>query len=295
MITTVAGNGDSWTIGYGILGEYGGDGGPATAAELNLPSDIAVDAAGDLFIADTSNMVIREVNHATGVITTVAGNGSQYLGYTGGDGGPATAATAGDTLRRRGGCRGGPLRFREPQRRPWYSPRGRERGDYGVGRRRHDLGDRSINPSVYGQPVTFTATVTATQPGAGTPTGTVTFIDDGTLLGSGILDANGNATFSTDTVPADTHTITAFYAGDAEFTASIGSVAQTVNQDTTTTVVSASANPAVYGQPVTFTATVAAATQPGYRHADRDCDLPRRRHIAGHRHPGRQRQCHFQH
>ena len=52
VITTVAGNG---TAGYS------GDGGQATAAELNKPTGIAVDAAGDIFIADSSNNVIREV------------------------------------------------------------------------------------------------------------------------------------------------------------------------------------------------------------------------------------------
>src|SRR5271157_2969351 len=79
-ITTVAGNG---TVGYT------GDGGPATAAELNYPLGIAVDAHGDIFFADFSNDVVREVNAATGKITTFAGNG--HKGYSG-DGGPATAA-----------------------------------------------------------------------------------------------------------------------------------------------------------------------------------------------------------
>ena len=82
-ITTVAGN--------GICG-YSGDGGAATGAELNAPAGIAVDAAGDLFIADSGNDVVREVNHVTGVITTVAGNGT--YGYSG-DGGAATSAELG--------------------------------------------------------------------------------------------------------------------------------------------------------------------------------------------------------
>ena len=56
-------------------------GGPATAAELSDPEGVAVDAAGNLFIADSNNSVIREVNPATGVITTVAGNGT--AGYSG--------------------------------------------------------------------------------------------------------------------------------------------------------------------------------------------------------------------
>ena len=67
VITTVAGNG---TAGYS------GNGGQATAAELNDPCGIAVDASGDLFIADTGNNCIREVNASTHVITTVAGNGT---------------------------------------------------------------------------------------------------------------------------------------------------------------------------------------------------------------------------
>ena len=66
----------------------------ATAAKPPLPSlqypeGVAVDSGGDIFIADDGNNRIREVNHATGVITTVAGNGTQGIG---GDGGQATAA-----------------------------------------------------------------------------------------------------------------------------------------------------------------------------------------------------------
>ncbi len=79
-IITVAGN--------GIAG-YKGDGGSATAAELNAPDGLAVDSAGDLFISDKNNNVIREVEEATGDIITVAGNGT--AGYSG-DGGPATDA-----------------------------------------------------------------------------------------------------------------------------------------------------------------------------------------------------------
>jgi sugar lactone lactonase YvrE len=79
IITTVAGNG---TPGYG------GDGGPATSAELNLPSGLAVDSAGNLYIADKLNNRIREIYAWSGIITTVAGNGTQ--GYSG-DGGPAIA------------------------------------------------------------------------------------------------------------------------------------------------------------------------------------------------------------
>ncbi len=80
VISTVAGNGS---------GGYAGDGGPATSAELSSPEGIAVDGAGNLYIADTYNSVIRKVTAATGVISTVAGNGN--FGYSG-DSGPATSA-----------------------------------------------------------------------------------------------------------------------------------------------------------------------------------------------------------
>ncbi len=80
VITTIAGDG---TAGYS------GDGNQATAAEINDPMGIALDAAGDLFFADQGNNRIREVNISTGVITTVAGNGTQ--GFSG-DKGQATAA-----------------------------------------------------------------------------------------------------------------------------------------------------------------------------------------------------------
>ncbi|MGO9094120.1 MAG: hypothetical protein ACLQGV_02765 [Bryobacteraceae bacterium] len=80
IITTVAGNGS---------GGYSGDGGPATSAQLSGPTGVAVDAAGNIYIADYWNQRIRKVTVATGIITTAAGNGTQ--GYSG-DGGPATSA-----------------------------------------------------------------------------------------------------------------------------------------------------------------------------------------------------------
>ncbi len=84
-ITTVAGDG---------VGGYSGDNGPATDAELNQPCGVAVDAAGDIFIADSGNNVIREVNHATHTITTVAGNYNDDNPGFSGDGGPAIEAAA---------------------------------------------------------------------------------------------------------------------------------------------------------------------------------------------------------
>src|SRR5439155_1116337 len=121
----------------------------------------------------------------------------------------------------------------------------------------------SANPSVVGQTVTFTASVTGTVPGAGTPSGTVTFQDGATPLGTGTLDGAGRATLSSSALAAGTHAITAVYAGDTTFNGSTsGTVSQVVNKVDTTTALSSSANPSVVGQAVTFTASVT-GTAPG--------------------------------
>jgi sugar lactone lactonase YvrE len=80
VITTVAGNG---------IGSYGGDNGFATNAELNEPTRVALDAAGNLYISDFLNNRVRKVNISSGIITTLAGNGT--AGYAG-DGGAASNA-----------------------------------------------------------------------------------------------------------------------------------------------------------------------------------------------------------
>jgi uncharacterized protein (TIGR03437 family) len=87
IITTVAGNGVFGLGGFG--GPATGDGGPATAASLGKPSGVAVDASGNLFIAETASNRIRKVS-PSGIITTAAGNG--YFGFAG-DGGPAPSAS----------------------------------------------------------------------------------------------------------------------------------------------------------------------------------------------------------
>jgi N-acetylneuraminic acid mutarotase len=115
----------------------------------------------------------------------------------------------------------------------------------------------SANPSVSGQSVNFTATVSAVAPGSGTPSGTVTFKDGSTTLGTGTL-SGGTATFATSSLAVASHSITTVYGGDTNFTASTSStLTQTVNKASTTTSVASSVNPSVFGQSVTFTATVA--------------------------------------
>src|SRR5262249_58469792 len=74
----------------------------------------------------------------------------------------------------------------------------------------------SHNPSVFGQSVTFTATVAAVAPGSGTPTGTVTFKNGGTVLGSGTL-VSGKVAFSTATLAPGAHPITMSYTVTSAF------------------------------------------------------------------------------
>jgi hypothetical protein len=119
----------------------------------------------------------------------------------------------------------------------------------------------SDNPSVFGQSVTFTAAVVAEAPGSGTPSGTVQFKVDGVNLGGLQTLASGSATSpATTTLAVGTRVITAEYGGAPDFVASTGTLAgdQVVNQAATTTGVTSSDNPSVFGQSVTFTATVVA-------------------------------------
>ena len=81
IITTIAGN--------GVQG-YQGDGGAATSANLFSPQGVFVDNAGNVYISDSGNNVIRKVTFSTGIITTIAGNGT--AGYSG-DGGPASSSS----------------------------------------------------------------------------------------------------------------------------------------------------------------------------------------------------------
>jgi hypothetical protein len=123
--------------------------------------------------------------------------------------------------------------------------------------------------SVYGQAVTFTATVIATAPGTGTATGTVTFKRDGQAFAHQpvSVDSNGKATFSTPVLTAGTHTISAVYNGDTNFSASSpASLTQSVSMDNTvvnifpsSTLVDKTINKyqAPYSTNVTFTIVVA--------------------------------------
>jgi hypothetical protein len=115
----------------------------------------------------------------------------------------------------------------------------------------------SLDPSLVGQSVTFTATVSAS---SATPTGAVTFKDGVATLGSGTL-TGGVATLTTAALTGGPHTITALYNGDINFSASTSpALTQTVNAAPATTAsLASSLNPSAPGQAVIFTATVTSA------------------------------------
>ena len=120
----------------------------------------------------------------------------------------------------------------------------------------------SVNPSAFGQSVTFTAAVSNTSAnGVGTPTGSVQFVIDGSNFGSAVALVNGSASISDAAlnVNGSPHTVSVTYTNsDGNFTGSTGTLTngQTVNADSTSTAVSSSVNPSAFGQSVTFTATV---------------------------------------
>ena len=125
------------------------------------------------------------------------------------------------------------------------------------------LAANPVSPSVFGQPVIFTATVAASPVGGGTPSGLVTFVDGSTAIGSAVM-AGGVATFTTAAMAVgNTHSIKAYYGGDANFTPGISAaLPYTVNQSGSTAALTSSANPSVFGQSIVLTATLT-ATSPG--------------------------------
>jgi hypothetical protein len=121
----------------------------------------------------------------------------------------------------------------------------------------------SVNPSVFGQLVSLTATVTAENSGVGPLTGTVQFQIDGNNFGDPIPVSSvgevATVTISTASLAVGTHAVTAIYRGGGGFAGSTGSLSggQIVNKASTRTAHTSSGNPSIFGQNVTFTATVA--------------------------------------
>jgi hypothetical protein len=117
----------------------------------------------------------------------------------------------------------------------------------------------SLNPSTYGQKVTWTATVTSS--GSITPTGKVRFTWSGNTIGSATLNSSGVATLTRSNLNADAYPLTAVYLGDADNLASTSAVLnQVVLETTSAATLSSSPNPSAQGQAVTFTAKITSPT-----------------------------------
>ena len=218
---------------------FSGDNGAATSAQLNVPMGVAVDSSGNLLISDQSNYRIRMVN-SSGTISTIAGTGTK--GYSG-DGGAATSAKL-STMWGLGVDASANLYITDAGN---YRIRvvGRSAG---LPKPTLTLAS-SANPSTYLQSVTFTATI---NDGV---TGSITFYDGSTSLGSGTI-SSGTATLSTSALTAGSHSITASWPGNGSYGPVTSSpLTEVVNKVTPTLGLTSSVNPSTYGQSVTFTAT----------------------------------------
>lgn len=217
---------------------YTGDDGPAASAELQTPEAVVVDSVGNLYIADTGNNVIRMIT--AGKISTIAGNGT--AGFLG-DGGTATSAE-----------------LKGPQALALDSAANIYVADTGNFRLRAVGGflpttptltvSSSLNPSASGGSVTFTATISSG------PTGSISFYDGSTLLGSGTISGSA-ATYTTSALSIGNHNITASWPGNSQYDPVTSSaILQAVNASGVTVTVASSNNPSTYGESITFTATI---------------------------------------
>ena len=154
----------------------------------------------------------------------------------------------------------------------------------------------AADASVFGQSITLTATVSTTDVGAANAaalTGTVNFFNGATLLGTGTI-ASGVATFTTSSLSVGSHSITAVYGGDSNYTGNTSPVAtQTTSKANTVIVTTENPNPIVLGQSTTLTATVTAVAAGG--NSGRNHQLPGRRHAPRQRHAQRIGGRHFIH
>ena len=233
-------------------GHNGGNGGSALGGGMYVASDEVTRTSGTL----SSNEAIGGNGGQAGNGTGTPGGGGSGVGgglyvtaggvvlQNGTDGISGNSVTAGDN--------GGAASFSN------VAANSSGLGTYGFSS--ETVLTSSANPSVYGQSLTFTATVTAN--GLGPPSGSVTFYDGGTSLGSGTLNTSGVATLTTSALPVGSDSITAAYSGDDTFMSTVSAaLSQQVNSASTSVSLTSSANPSTSPR-VTFTATVS-ATAPG--------------------------------
>jgi Big-like domain-containing protein/NHL repeat-containing protein len=246
MIQTVAGK--------GVSGGFSGDGGPATNAELGGPYGVFVDSAGNIFIADSFNNRVREVDAATGIIQTVAGGGDSL-----GDGGPATSAEL-DFPIGVAGDRQGNL---------FIAERGGEGGNLAEGRRRiRRVAGLVAVVGISVGPAAATVTPGATQRFTANVTNAINTAVTWSLSGTGCT-GNGCGTISPQglyTAPSATGsplTVTVTATSVADNTKSATAMVTVPAKQASTVAVSSSANPSVFGQAVTLTATVHSSSGAG--------------------------------
>jgi len=305
IITTVAGNGSA---------AFAGDGGLATSASLNSPIGVAVDASGNLYIADSSNNCIRFVAAATGIISTIAGTGA--TGFNG-DGIAATSAnlsspfdvvlnSSGNLLiadaadyRVRmvdmasgliwtvaGNGSAPPNGSSVPNGQPATEasldvPAGLAVSPSGTLFLSELLGNRvrevslpspyadtavtiTANGSAAGSPVILTATLSAINGLAANATGSVAFFNGTSALLGQAPVSNGTATFTTSSLTQGAHTINAIYSGDPNFAYAVAPpFSLTITSAQATVALSANPNPATANQPIALTATVTPSTATG--------------------------------
>jgi sugar lactone lactonase YvrE len=112
----------------------------------------------------------------------------------------------------------------------------------------------SANPSIYGSRPVLTVHVVGTN--SLTPTGSVAFTDGSSALGTATLDTSGSATFTLPVLDVGVHPISVSYSGDANYSTVTATLTQTIQNATTQIALTASANPATYQMPLTFSAAV---------------------------------------
>lgn len=115
----------------------------------------------------------------------------------------------------------------------------------------------SGSPAAVDSAITLTATVSESGTGGIAPSGTVVFYDGAAVIGTQTVDSTGNAMLTISSLSVGTHVLTADYNGDTYNQGSDSAqVSEKIVQEATTTALSASVNPTVYGNSVTYTATV---------------------------------------
>jgi hypothetical protein len=281
---------------HGGNGSYSGDGGPANLAGLNGEQDVALDGAGNLFIADFGNNVVRQVTPAAGLVNfgsarintsstahdvTLTNNGNAPLVLSAltlpadyNLGGPDTTCTATSSLAPAESCVLGlvflPTNLGALNETLTIVD---NQGSQAV-----TLNGAGVSTSptsttltlapaepLAGANVTLTATVSPVP--TGSPLGTVTFFNGSTSLGSAPINSSGVATLAIPAIPAGTYSFTAAYAGNATSGSSTSTaVAATVTARiaTTTTLAITPAATENAGTPITLTATVLEGGTPVY-------------------------------